>query len=198
MEKLHEKGKDSMTAEEKNDVPLDTEQNEAAEEGQLTLDEEQLRQICLDRFCSECPELAQKQDELLRLLADTDNFKKRLIREKEEFFKFAAEGVIADLLPVLDNLDLALVHGRENPACKDLVQGVEMTRSVFLDTLKRHGLEYVGSEGQPFDPALHEAVGQEEREDMEEGSVCRLIQKGYKLKERLIRPARVLVSRKCS
>jgi molecular chaperone GrpE len=187
-----------MAADEKIPPHTGQEQSEAMEEEQHTLDDERFRQLCLERFCSDCPELAQKQDELLRVLADTDNFKKRLVREKEEFLKFAAEGVIADLLPVVDNLDLALIHGRENPACKDLVQGVEMTRSVFLDTMKRHGLELVGAEGQPFDPAQHEAVGHEERDDLEEGSVCRLLQKGYRLKDRLIRPARVLVSRKCS
>jgi molecular chaperone GrpE len=171
---------------------------ERAGNSEWTQDEpsdEKLKQICLDRFCSECPELATKQDELLRVVADADNFKKRLIREKEEYCKFAAEGVLADLLPVLDNLDLALAHGGENPACRNLLQGVEMTRSIFLDTLKRHGLEIVGSEGQEFDPALHEAVGQEERKDLEEGTICRMVQKGYKLKDRLIRPARVLVSK---
>jgi molecular chaperone GrpE len=157
--------------------------------------DEKLRQICFDRFCSECPELSAKQDELLRVAADADNFKKRLVREKEEFLKFAAEGVLADLLPVLDNLDLALTHGGENPACRNLLKGVEMTRSIFLDTLKRHGLEMVGAEGLEFDPAQHEAVGQEERKDMEEGRICRMVQKGYKLRDRLIRPARVLVSK---
>lgn len=162
-----------------------------------TMQEEKLRQVCLERFCSECPELASKQDELLRVLADTENFKKRIVREKEEYCKFASEGVLADLLPVLDNLDLALAHGGENPACRDLTQGVEMTRSIFLETLKRHGLVMIGAEGQEFDPALHEAVGQEEREDMEPGRICRMVQKGYKLKDRLIRPARVLVS-KCA
>ena len=187
-----------MAADEKDAPQQGQEMNEGIEDGPSTLDDEQLRQVCLERYCSDCPELARKQDELLRVLADTDNFKKRLTREKEEYLKFATEGVLADLLPILDNLDLALVHGRENPACKDLVQGVEMTRAVFLDSMKRHGLELVGAEGQPFDPALHEAVGQESRDDMDEGSVCRLLQKGYRLKDRLLRPARVLVSRKCS
>jgi molecular chaperone GrpE len=187
-----------MAADEKRSPHQETDQAESIDENQLALDEERLRSLCLERFCSECPEIAQKQDELLRVLADTDNFRKRLTREREEFFRFATEGVLADLLPVLDNLDLALVHGRENPACKDLVQGVEMTRSQFLETMKRHGLEVVGSEGQPFDPSLHEAVGQEEREDMAEGRVCRLLQKGYLLKDRLIRPAKVMVSRRCS
>src|SRR5512142_1961256 len=92
-------------------------------------------------------EVAAEADKRLRALAEADNLKKRLIKEKEEFVKYAAEGVLADLLPVLDNLDLALAHGRTMDACKDVVLGVDMTRKVFLDILARHGLEACGQKG---------------------------------------------------
>ncbi|MFW6324288.1 MAG: nucleotide exchange factor GrpE [Desulfovibrionales bacterium] len=158
------------------------------------MDEEQLREYCREHVCKECPELADQKSEVLRILADSENLKKRLTREKEEYCKFATENILEDILPVLDNLELALEHGRGNEACKDILQGVEMTLSIFQETLGRHGLTPVGNEGDRFDPALHEAIGQEPREDMEPGSICKLYQKGYKLKDRLLRPAKVIVS----
>lgn len=140
-------------------------------------------------------EVAAETDKRLRALAETDNLKKRLIREKEEFVKFAAEGVLADLLPVLDNLDLALAHGRALEACKDIVLGVDMTRKVFLDTLARHGLEPCGVAGEEFNPEMHEAVGTQPVKPggPEAGKVALVMQAGYRLRGRLLRPAKVLV-----
>jgi molecular chaperone GrpE len=132
----------------------------------------------------------------LRVLADGENFKKRLLREKEEFFKFATSAILEEIIPVMDNLDLALAHGRQTEACKDLVTGVEMTMNIFLDTMKKHGLEQIAAVDVPFDPALHEALSQIERDDLEENTVCQMLQKGYMLKDRLLRPAKVMVSRK--
>ena len=158
---------------------------------------EELAGLCREKVCPGCTQLAEQKQELLRVLADSENFKKRLNREKEEVCKFATERVMEDLVPVLDNLDLALEHGRRMENCKELLAGVEMTMSILLDTLKRHGLEQVGMAGEDFDPAIHEAVGREDRADMQEGKVCTLYQKGYTLKGRLLRPAKVLVSRSC-
>jgi molecular chaperone GrpE len=132
----------------------------------------------------------------LRVLADGENFKKRLLREKDEFFKFATSAILEEIIPVMDNLDLALAHGRQTEACKDLVTGVEMTMNIFLDTMKKHGLEQIAAVDVPFDPALHEALSQIERDDLEENTVCQMLQKGYMLKDRLLRPAKVMVSRK--
>jgi molecular chaperone GrpE len=141
-------------------------------------------------------EAAAAEDKRLRALAECDNLKKRLIKEKEEFVRFAAEGVLADLLPVLDNLDLALAHGRTVPACKDVVMGVDMTRKVFLDILARHGLEACGAAGDEFDPALHEAVGMQPAGEsaIAANHVLQVMQAGYRLRGRLLRPAKVLVS----
>ena len=141
--------------------------------------------------------LGKAEDERLRALAEVDNVRKRLLREAEEHRKFAGEAVLADLLPVLDNLDMALEYAPEDPAAKGFVDGVRMTRKVFLDILDAHGLSTLGEIEESFDPEFHEAVGYEETDAMDEGRVCKLVQKGYTLKGRLIRPAKVLVSKPC-
>ena len=162
---------------------------------ELQLTDEELLALCKDRICSVCNEKEQADEVRLRSLAEMDNFKKRIAREQEEFRKYAAESVLADLLPVLDNLELALEHGRKVEACKDVVMGVEMTTKIFMDTLKRHGLEAVGQVGEPFNPELHEAVADEADSGMEPGHVTKLYQRGYLLKERLLRPAKVVISK---
>ncbi|MBT8763585.1 nucleotide exchange factor GrpE [Desulfohalobiaceae bacterium Ax17] len=180
-----------------NTQPVDKKERPQTQETKdITLKDEELKKICEEKFCSECEQLKGKQQEVLRILADSENLKKRLIREKEEFCKFATSTIIEDILPIMDNLELAITHGQKTEACKDLLQGVEMTLKMFKETLKKHGLEPVGEEGEKFDPNIHEAMAQEEREDMEEGMVCQLMQKGYKLHDRLLRPARVMVSKK--
>lgn len=180
--------------EEQADELLDETLQEAGQtKGELS--DEELLALCKDRLCAVCDQKEQADEERLRTLAEMDNFKKRIAREQEEFRKYAGESVLADLLPVLDNLELALEHGRKVEACKDVVMGVDMTRKVFMDTLERHGLIPVGALGEPFNPELHEAVGEEVSKDMEPGHVAQLYQRGYKLKERLLRPAKVVVSK---
>jgi len=142
-------------------------------------------------------ELSKAHDEKLRALAETENVRRRLAREKEDFQKFATEGLLADLLPVLDNLDMALAYAETSEACKGFMQGVEMTRKVFLDIVASHGLEPVAGLGEEFNPEWHEAMGTEPRQDLPENRVCQLMQKGYKLKGRLLRPAKVLISKPC-
>jgi len=175
--------------------PAAADQEAVTQATNITLTDEELVALCKERVCSLCDEKEQADDQRLRSLAEMDNFKKRLMREQEEFRKYAVESVLADLVPVLDNLDLALEHGRKLPACKDVVLGVDMTRKVFLDTLKQHGLEVVGEVGQPFNPELHEAVGSEPSDTVPEGCVSSLMQRGYVLRDRLLRPAKVLVSK---
>ncbi len=162
--------------------------------------EDELPQIDLDGLnTEETPPARDPQEEAreahLRALADMENYKKRLAREHDEQIAYAAEKVLASLLPSLDNLDLALQYGNFE-ACKDLVTGVEMTRKLLLDALKTHGLEPVGEVGEAFTPELHEALTFEQRDDMEENHVSTVMQKGYKLKNRLLRPAKVGISKK--
>ncbi len=139
---------------------------------------------------------AQKEIEELKLrtLAEMDNFKKRLMREKEEQAKFAAENVLLDIIPALDNLDLALQYS-SNEACKDILIGIQMTRKLLLDSLKNHGLNTISDEKVPFNPEIHEAVSQEESEELEANYIVKVLQKGYMLKDRLLRPAKVVVSK---
>jgi molecular chaperone GrpE len=136
-------------------------------------------------------------DKFLRTAAELDNYRKRAAREKEDLARFTSERVVAALLPVLDNLeraiDAAQKHGAEN---SPLLEGITQVHSQFRRTLAELGLkEIVANTGHPFDPNLHEAVGQVESGEHPEGHVVEQLQRGYKLADRLLRPARVVVSK---
>lgn len=122
--------------------------NQAAEAGapELSLSEEELAALCKSHVCPKCQVMAQAEDLRLRSLAEAENTRKRLMREAEELRRYAGQSVLADLLPVLDNLDLALNHAPAD-GCKDFVLGVDMTRKIFLDILKNHGLSVVEEAG---------------------------------------------------
>ncbi len=135
------------------------------------------------------------EDMRLRSLAEMENYKKRLKKEKDEQIAFAAESVLSDLLPTLDNLDLALQYGSKEEACQNTLMGVEMTRKLLLDVVKKHGLEPVAKQGDEFNPELHEAIAQEENSNIPDGHIVNVMQKGYILKGRLLRPAKVCVSK---
>lgn len=184
-EEAAEKLEAEKTAEER-------ETEETVEE--ITLTDEELTALCKERVCPACDEHKAAAEERLRNLAEMDNFKKRMQREKEEQAKYAAEYVLADLLPTLDNLRLAIEYGKNSEACKDMLIGVEMTQKLFLDAVGTHGLEPVGAIGEEFDPNIHEAVAQEADDTVPEGHVKSLMQPGYRLKARLLRPAKVVVS----
>ena len=139
--------------------------------------------------------LAAESDRRLRSLAETENLKKRLLKEKEEFQKYATESLVSELLPVLDHLDLALTHGREIEACKDFMVGVDMTRKAFIDILARHGVTEFGAAGEPFDPETHEAIGVASVAGLAEDAVAQVVQRGYMLRGRLLRPAKVMVNK---
>jgi len=136
-------------------------------------------------------------DKYLRTVADLDNYRKRVAREKEELARFTTERVVTALLPTFDNLeraiDAAQTHGAENAS---LLQGLTQVHSQFRRTLMEFGLqEIIAGVGQPFDPNLHEAVSQVESPTHTEGHVVEQFQRGYKLADRLLRPARVVVSK---
>ena len=146
---------------------MDGEQNVPSEG--CVPDGEELERLCREQICPTCDTGREAEETRLRALAEMDNFKKRLQRERDEQVRYAAENVLADLLPTLDNLDLALQYGSR--------------------------VEAVGREGDPFNPEHHEAMGQEESAEMDNGHILRVMQKGYKLRERLLRPAKVIVSK---
>jgi molecular chaperone GrpE len=138
--------------------------------------------------------LAEAEDRVLRTVAEAENFRKRLQREKEEQARYANEAIIRDLLPVMDNLERALDHSQAETDQGGLIEGLNMTRKGFLDSLARFGCIPVEAVGRIFDPNFHEAVSQEKTADHEANTVLRELQKGYMLKERLLRPAMVVVS----
>lgn len=136
-------------------------------------------------------------DKYLRAIADLENYRKRVAREKEELARFTSERVVSALLPVLDNLeraiDAAQKHGADNAS---LLDGITQVYSQFRRALVEFGLQDVtANAGHPFDPKVHEAVSQVESDEHPEGHVVEQLQRGYKLAERLLRPARVVVSK---
>lgn len=155
--------------------------------------QEALEEECKKRVCPSCQVHKEAEDARLRALADLDNAKKRLAREREEQVRFAAEAILSDIIPSLDNLDLALQHAESNAACKDFVVGVRMTRKLMQEALAKHGLEQKGAVGEEFDPAVHEAMAMQPSSTVPEGHVCSLLSSGYSLNGRLLRPAKVMV-----
>jgi molecular chaperone GrpE len=136
-------------------------------------------------------------DRLLRLQADFDNTRKRLEREKQDFIKFANEGIILELLNILDDLertvDLAQSKHQDLPA---FLKGVEMILAHLYEMLKEYGVKPIDAEGKLFDPNYHEALIQAENKDVPEHTILEELQKGYLLNDRVIRTAKVKVSKK--
>jgi molecular chaperone GrpE len=136
-------------------------------------------------------------DRLLRTTADFENFKKRAAREKQDAIRFANETLLQKLIPVLDNLEMALAAAQANSpeTAKSLQTGVNMVFQQLKSALAEGGLEELDAAGKIFDPNLHEAVSQKETAEVPEGQVVQQLRKGYKLRERLLRPASVIVSK---
>ncbi|MBW1989054.1 MAG: nucleotide exchange factor GrpE [Deltaproteobacteria bacterium] len=143
---------------------------------------------------SEEEEIKELHDRLLRVSAEFENYKKRTKREIEEFKKYANESVMKDLLPVVDNLERAVESARKGGKRAQFLEGVELTLKEILRVLERYGVHPLASEGQPFDPSVHQAFMAEESEHPED-TVIREMQKGYMMKDRLLRPSMVVVSK---
>ncbi len=142
-------------------------------------------------------ESQQHYDRLLRVTAEFENFKKRTLRENEDFRKFANKSIILELLTVVDNLERAVqsTESRESKAVACVVEGVDMTLKGLLETLKKNGVEPIEALGQEFDPTFHQAVMQEESNEQPENTILKEFQKGYLLHQRLLRPAMVVVAK---
>lgn len=136
-------------------------------------------------------ELADLRDRSIRTLADFDNYRKRAERERQDLKRYAWMEPMRDFLEVVDNLERAAAAAG---SAEDLQQGVEMILRQLDEVLRRHGVVAIESQGLPFDPALHEAVSRQESAAVSEPTVAEELQKGYRLHERLLRPARVLVA----
>ncbi|MFA7342676.1 MAG: nucleotide exchange factor GrpE [Terrimicrobiaceae bacterium] len=140
-------------------------------------------------------EAARFKDLALRAQAELDNYRKRAIRDKEESARYANARLLEKLLPVLDNFELGLEAARSAPDAASIVEGMAMVQKQLQDFLKEHGVEAVPAEGEVFDPSHHEAVAQEHSPAVPEGHVVRLLRKGYRLRDRLLRPSSVTVSK---
>jgi molecular chaperone GrpE len=136
------------------------------------------------------------EERLLYLQADFENFKKIKAKEKADLLKYANEIIVRELLPVIDNLELALKHAESTEDYKGIHEGVKITLNEFMKVLEKAGVKPVEAVGRKFDPNFHEAFYQEEHEDMEPDTVVSEFQRGYLLNDRLIRPSRVGVSKK--
>lgn len=142
-------------------------------------------------------QLDDANDKYLRMLAETENYKKRVQRERSEERQYAAQETVLAFLPVADNLDRALQAALKHGEAGQLVKGVELTLRQFEDILRRLGVDVIPVEiGKPFDPHQHQSLFQEAHAEFDEGSILEMLQKGYKLGERVIRPAMVKVSKK--
>jgi molecular chaperone GrpE len=147
------------------------------------------------RLAETAAELNKFRDLAFRSTADLDNYRKRMTKEREEAIKFANSGFLERLIPVLDNFDFGLQAARGTSNPDSILDGLAMVHKQFQDFLSSAGIEVIDATGQRFDPQLHEAISQEESEQVPEGVVIRQLRKGYKLRDRLIRPANVVVSK---
>jgi molecular chaperone GrpE len=159
-----------------------------------------------EKYDTEAEDLAQRleaaeeaakesYDRFLRVSAEFDNYKKRTAREMEEFKKFSTERLIKELLPVVDNLERALVSAEDRSAQeKGIKEGVDLTLQEIMRVLERFGVKSIQSLNEPFDPTYHQAMMQEPRDNVPGNTVISELQKGYTLHDRLLRPAMVIVS----
>ena len=162
-------------------------EGEAVEGAEMTLEDE-IAQLQED--------VAQARDAALRAQADAQNVKRRAEQDVEKARKFALERFVGELLPVVDNLERALESASgDEDVVKPIAEGVQLTLKSFLDALGKHNIEAVDPRGEPFDPNLHQAMSMVENKEVEPNTVIAVMQKGYTLNGRLVRPAMVMVSK---
>ncbi|MGH7977290.1 MAG: nucleotide exchange factor GrpE [Limisphaerales bacterium] len=142
-------------------------------------------------------QIAKARDNWIHTAADFENFKKRAAREKIEAMQFANASLLQKLLPILDNFEMAqaAAQSAQGDSLASLQTGVAMIQQQLKAVLADSGLEEIDANGKPFDPALHEAVSQQETSEIPEGHVLQQLRKGYKLRDRLLRPASVVVAK---
>lgn len=168
-----------------------------AQEAEAPMDETAQRIYELETALSEAQAtVKEQQDSVLRARADMENARRRADAEVEKARKFALERFAGELLPVVDNLERAIeMTDKDNEAVKSLLEGVEMTHKSFLSTIEKFGLVLIDPQGEAFDPELHQAMSMQESADHAPNTVMAVMQKGYQINGRLLRPAMVMVSR---
>jgi len=180
IKEIQEEQTENETPEEMNDSCNTSEEGETVDE--VTLLQEQVKQL---------------EDQLLRERAEVENFKRRTKQEYETNMKFANQSLIEQFLPILDGFDRALANDEANDDnTKQFLKGFEMIASLLKQTLENAGLTVISTVGEQFDPYLHQAVTQDTDEEKEDNEILEELQKGYKLKDRVIRASMVKVNKK--
>ena len=172
---------------------ISSDEDESPEEETVELDPVKILEKDLQKTKNE---LAEQKDSFVRLQAETDNFRKRLSREKDEFSQYANERLFKELIPIFDNLERAL----EDPSndTKSLKEGLEMILKQFSAFLEKEKVEPIKAIGEKFDPMVHEVLTSEEANEHEENTIISEFVKGYTINNRVLRPSQVVISKKPS
>jgi molecular chaperone GrpE len=170
---------------------------EAADAEALDISEEQQRIVELERALAKAEAtIFEQKDGVLRAKADMENARRRAEGEVVKARKFALEKFAGELLPVADNLERALqLADTENESLKPMIEGVDITLKSFLGTIEKNGLKVIDPQGEKFNPELHQAMSMQENAELPANTVMAVMQKGYEINGRLLRPAMVMVSR---
>ncbi|MGI9902857.1 nucleotide exchange factor GrpE [Bacillus velezensis] len=182
---------EQVEAAEQEEVTEQAEQAASQEQHEETAGQEEVLQHQIDELQGL---LDEKENKLLRVQADFENYKRRSRLEMEAAQKYRSQNVVTEILPALDNFERALQVEAESEQTKSLLQGMEMVRRQLMDALEKEGVQAIEAVGQEFDPNLHQAVMQVEDENFGSNIVIEELQKGYKLKDRVIRPSMVKVN----
>lgn len=167
--------------------PTADRESNSVPEGSGSLEEAQ------QKLATTAEELQAMRDKYLRLAAEFDNYKRRAQRDQGDAIRFANEGLLKEVLPIVDNLERAIHSAKQAPTLDGVAQGVELTLKQFLETLAKFGVRPVPSIGEPFDPSRHQAVSRTESE-APENTVVQEFQRGYLWHDRILRPAMVSVA----
>ena len=181
--------KEAMTAEAAEEQPVEDVSDTREEAADVTVEDVPAEE---DKTAALEAQLQEKNDRILRLQADFENFRRRTSKEKEELAAVITQNLLTDLLPLLDNFERAMAV--EQSDVEAFQKGVEMIFTQLREVMEKHGLENVEAEGVPFDPNIHQAVMRVENPDVEDGMITQVLQKGYQAKGRVIRPAMVQVA----
>ncbi|MBX5318376.1 nucleotide exchange factor GrpE [Staphylococcus caprae] len=198
-EEVNSKESEDNQTFENNEESVDYTDNNEVKDNQLQDDSEETEQQedvdPKDEKIQELEKLANDNEEkYLRLYAEFENYKRRIQNENQINKTYQAQGVLTDILPSIDNIERALQIEGDDESFKSLQKGVQMVHESLLRALKDNGLEEIQAEGQEFDPNLHQAVVQDDNPDFKSGEVTQELQKGYKLKDRVLRPSMVKVN----
>ncbi len=184
-----------MSETDPNPTPANANGESAAEEQATSAETAPAEPTTEERYASALAEVAKLRDQLLRTAADFDNYRKRTRREVDDAQKRGKESAIKDVLPVFDNFERAIQHAESTAEAKPVAEGLRIVLKQFIDTLDKMGIQRINAVGQPFDPAVHEAIQHMESDKYPAGTVLYDVQAGYRLGEYLVRAAMVVVSK---